>query len=104
MTTKLLLETCELTGKECRHCSQEVTYRPYTRIVKENCIYKPVGQGRKRCEVGQLCNTAPIGENPWIEQMTTCPVMWSVARYGKIPVGEKNKTKKENCYKSEVIK
>ena len=85
MTTKILLETCELTSQPCRHCSQEIRYRPYTSIVKENGVYKPTGQGRKRCEVGQLCNTQEIGANPWILEMHYCPVAWSVARYGKIP-------------------
>ena len=100
---KVLLEICELTGKECRHCSQEIQYRPYTEIKKENGVYKPVSQGKKRCEIGQLCNTAEIGTNPWISQMNTCPSQWSIARYGKIPAGEK-KIRKRLPIKGVIIK
>jgi hypothetical protein len=104
MATKLLLDTCELTGKECRFCSVEACYRPYTEIKPENGIYKPVAQGNKRCEIGQMCNTVEIGTNPWISEMNTCPVMWSVARYGKIPVGEKKKRTKPKTIKAKVVK
>jgi len=95
MTTKILLDTCELTGTECKFCSTEVQFRPYTSVVKENGVFKPTGHGNKRCIVGQICNTAPIGTNPWISEMNTCPVLWSKARYGAIPVGEKVVEKKK---------
>jgi hypothetical protein len=91
-------------GNECRFCSDEYTYRPYTEIKKENGVYKPISQGKKRCEVGQICNTQEIGKNPWISQMHTCPVAWSVARYGKIPICEKTKPKKKIVIKAKVIK
>ncbi len=64
-------------------------------MVKENGVFKPTGHGNKRCIVGQICNTAPIGTNPWISEMNTCPVLWSKARYGAIPVGEKVVEKKK---------
>jgi hypothetical protein len=104
MVTKILDEMCSLTGIECRHCSQEVVVRPYTNISLENGHYVPKGQGRKICEVGQICNTAPIGSNPWIDQMNTCPVKWAVARYGRCPVGEKKTTKKKVVKKKKPVK
>jgi hypothetical protein len=103
MATKILLETCELTSQPCRHCSQEIQYRPYTSIVKENGVYKPTGQGRKRCEVGQLCNTQEIGANPWISEMHYCPVAWSVARYGKIPTGKKKLPLEGTIIKAKIL-
>jgi|WetSurMetagenome_2_1015567.scaffolds.fasta_scaffold69404_2 hypothetical protein len=89
MVAKILLETCELANRPCRFCSVEITHRPFTEIKRENGVFKPIGQGKKRCEIGQLCNTQEIGKNPWISEMHTCPVKWSVARYGKVPVGKK---------------
>ena len=96
MTTKLHNVTCSMFGNECQFCSDEYTYRPYTEIKKENGVYKPIAQGKKRCEVGQICNTQEIGKNPWISQMHTCPVAWSVARYGKDapPIKKERKQKK----------
>ena len=82
MATKLHDIVCSMFGKECRHCSDEYVLRPYTSIVKENGVYKPVSQGRKKSLVGQICNNQILGKDPWVSEMNTCPVLWSKARYG----------------------
>ena len=84
-------DICLMFEKECRFVSNEFTYRPFTEIKKENGVYKPIAQGKKKCSVGQICNTHEIGKTPWVEQMNTCPVLWSRARYGKIPVAPNKK-------------
>jgi hypothetical protein len=84
-------EVCELTNKPCQFVSNEFTYRPFTEIKKENGIFKPISHGKKKCSVGQICNTAKIGTTPWVDQMNTCPVLWSKARYGPKPYNSSSK-------------
>ena len=74
---EIIYDTCEMFGNPCRFVSNEFTYRPFTEIRKENGVFKPISQGKKKCSVGQICNTAKIGTTPWVDQMNTCPVLWA---------------------------
>ena len=84
MTRQTTLEkVCPLFGEiDCRFLSQERTTRPFTRIERDPTthLYKPVGMGSRKVVLGLMCNNAPIGESPWVDEMNVCPSRWGLHR------------------------
>lgn len=72
---ELINETCPMFGLQCRHCSEEHDYRPYTEIKRDPttklCV--PIRSGKKKVSLGMFCNDA----GKWIEEMHFCPVIWA---------------------------
>jgi len=83
-------EKCSMIDGPCRHCSIEHTFRHYTRIEKDikTGLFKPMGMGRKKVELGEFCNDA----GKFVADMHWCPLVWDRMRNGGFY--GRNKTKK----------
>lgn len=81
---KLVVETCPMFNEKCRFCSIEYTTRSFTRVEKDprTGLFKPIGQGTKRVEIGDYCNNHPIGHTGWIADMHVCPRRYALAAPG----------------------
>jgi hypothetical protein len=77
---KLTNETCSMFKQPCRHCSNEVTIRPFTRVEKDprTGLFRPLGQEKKRIPLGDFCNDA----GKFVKDMHFCPIRWDSARKG----------------------
>lgn len=78
---KLVNDFCPLGKTECRHCSIAYAIREYTRVEKDvkTKLFKPVGRGRKKVEIGEYCNDA----GKYVADMNYCPIQWDKAKKGK---------------------
>jgi|SRR5271157_862399 len=71
---------CPMFGDVCRHCSLEITIRPFAKI-KKNLItglFEPDGQGSKKVELGEFCNNSGIH---YVRDLHYCPRRWALRGY-----------------------
>lgn len=78
----IVYDTCSILGKAepCFYCSHEEATRPYTRIEKDprTGLFKPVGMGRKKIDLGEYCNNAC----DWVVNLHHCPSRWNEMKKG----------------------